>query len=379
MANLNNLQPFLATMAKLTITDPVTADDNADKSINKYLEQLFSNDTYLKENAVANAWKANTDYAIGDVAYSKNARSYMRFDCISPGKSGANEPNWNAAGVGATVIDGACQWKIHDVKDTLPVGAIIPFPMAAIPAGYLACNGQAVGRATYPELYAAIGTAYGTGDGSTTFNLPDLRGEFIRGWDNGRGVDPGRTLGSGQADLIKMHNHNVWVKVLAAAGGSVYVIDNTAGSGQLANHVIPSSDLGAENRPRNVAMQFCIKAFGATVNPGLVDVTQLANDVAAKVPLADFIGSNQNLATNGWQKLPGGLILQWGEVTTDATGVYNLVFPISFSVACYQVLVSDQSAGGALLQTTWNKSKTGCKILSSSGGADLSSWFAIGK
>jgi hypothetical protein len=68
-----------------------------------------------------------------------------------------------------------------------------------VPFGWLVCNGAAVQRVRYRRLFDVIGTAFGAGDGSTTFNIPDLRGEFIRGWDAGRGVDTGRVLGSSQA------------------------------------------------------------------------------------------------------------------------------------------------------------------------------------
>jgi len=78
---------------------------------------------------------------------------------------------------------------------------------AAQPAGWLPCNGAAVSRTTYAALFAAIGAIYGAGDGSTTFNLPDSRGLVIRGLDNGRGLDPGRALGSYQADNIAAHTH----------------------------------------------------------------------------------------------------------------------------------------------------------------------------
>ncbi|MGR3484072.1 MAG: phage tail protein, partial [Paracoccaceae bacterium] len=80
----------------------------------------------------------------------------------------------------------------------LTVGQVAHFAQAAPPDGWLVCDGAAVSRAAYAALYAAIGTTYGAGDGSTTFDLPDLRGEFLRGLDGGRGVDPGRTLGSAQ-------------------------------------------------------------------------------------------------------------------------------------------------------------------------------------
>ena len=81
-----------------------------------------------------------------------------------------------------------------------PAGSIIMFSASTPPSGYLECDGAAVSRTTYADLFAVIGEDFGNGDGSTTFNLPDLRGEFVRGWDNGAGVDSGRALGTNQAD-----------------------------------------------------------------------------------------------------------------------------------------------------------------------------------
>ena len=77
-------------------------------------------------------------------------------------------------------------------------GEVAFFARSSAPAGYLKANGAAVSRTAYATLFAAIGTTFGVGDGSTTFNLPDLRGEFLRGLDDGRGVDSGRTIGSAQ-------------------------------------------------------------------------------------------------------------------------------------------------------------------------------------
>ncbi len=82
------------------------------------------------------------------------------------------------------------------------VGQVCFFAMQAAPTGFLICDGRAISRTTYASLFAAIGTLYGVGDGSTTFNLPDLRGEFIRGWDGTRGEDAGRTFGSWQKGSI---------------------------------------------------------------------------------------------------------------------------------------------------------------------------------
>jgi phage-related tail fiber protein len=75
------------------------------------------------------------------------------------------------------------------------------------PTGWLKANGAAISRLAFPELFAVIGETYGKGDGFNTFNLPDLRGEFIRGWDNGRGLDKDRVLGSTQVSANLAHSH----------------------------------------------------------------------------------------------------------------------------------------------------------------------------
>jgi microcystin-dependent protein len=100
----------------------------------------------------------------------------------------------------------------HTHSDGVPVGAVFAFPAATVPANYLECNGDAISRTTYADLFALIGTTYGTGDGSTTFNIPDYRGVFLRGNDNSKGYDEGRTLGSFQDQDIQAHNHEFSVQ-----------------------------------------------------------------------------------------------------------------------------------------------------------------------
>lgn len=92
-------------------------------------------------------------------------------------------------------------------------------PADKIPAGYLIEDGAAVGRMAYATLFAAIGTTYGAGDGATTFNLPDSRGEVWRGLDMGRGVDVGRVLGSMQLGALQEHSHGNVEKGVTGDGG----------------------------------------------------------------------------------------------------------------------------------------------------------------
>ncbi|NRD18947.1 tail fiber protein [Winogradskyella eckloniae] len=111
---------------------------------------------------------------------------------------------------------------LKQTKDAIPTGAIFAFPMATPPASYLVCDGSAISRTTYSELFTVLGTTYGAGDGSTTFNLPDYRGKFLRGLDNGSGNDPdaasrqdrgdgttGDNVGTTQDGEIKSHLHQI--------------------------------------------------------------------------------------------------------------------------------------------------------------------------
>lgn len=136
----------------------------------------------------------------------------------------------------------------------LQPGEISAFARNTAPTGYLKANGAAVSRTAYAALFSAIGTTFGTGDGSTTFNVPDLRGEFIRGWDDSRGVDSGRGFGSAQVASVESHTHDVKSST-TGAGGSAGDFVNGFG----ANRVATTAYGGTETRPRNIALLVCIK------------------------------------------------------------------------------------------------------------------------
>ena len=125
------------------------------------------------------------------------------------------------------------------------------------PTGYLKANGATVSRTTYAALFAAIGTTFGAGDGSTTFVLPDLRGEFVRGWDDGRGVDSGRVFGSNQSQDVQPHSHTLQFAAVANPSST-----QISGSGAFVGGTTISAtqnSTGTETRPRNVALLACIK------------------------------------------------------------------------------------------------------------------------
>jgi len=151
-------------------------------------------------------------------------------------------------------VTSAIQTQINNIA-SVPTGAVFWFAAATTPAGYLECNGAVISRTTYSTLYSAIGTTFGVGDGSTTFNLPDLRGEFIRGWDHGKEIDPGRSFGSAQADVLKAHTHTLPHAVLGMDQGAYNWNSSCVRSGS----GVSGSAGDNETRPRNVALLPCIK------------------------------------------------------------------------------------------------------------------------
>jgi microcystin-dependent protein len=138
------------------------------------------------------------------------------------------------------------------------VGEIRAFSTSTPPPGWLEANGAAISRTTYAKLFAKIGVTWGAGNGTTTFNIPDTRGYFLRGWDNGAGVDTGRVFASTQADLLKNHTHNYNTKggTMPQSGNDTqcWVQDSTAVTGGVNDGLG-----GSETRPKNIAVMFCIK------------------------------------------------------------------------------------------------------------------------
>lgn len=147
----------------------------------------------------------------------------------------------------------------------VPTGAVMGFARNSAPAGWLKANGAAVSRTAYAALFAAIGTTFGAGDGSTTFNLPDLRAEFVRGWDDSRGIDTGRVFGSWQDQMVGPHNHPTVASNSGFTGGLAaiqYAPGNNNGVSSVPGGGATfgvQNNAGIETRVRNVALLICIK------------------------------------------------------------------------------------------------------------------------
>jgi hypothetical protein len=164
------------------------------------------------------------------------------------------------------------------VGAALPSGMIVPFAGDNIPTGWLLCDGQQVSRSSYRDLFNAIGTAWGNGDGSSTFHVPDMRGGFLRGVDDpaassqpAAGRDPaagsrtalnaggntGNNVGSYQADEVGPHAHPYKWRDWAGASHSGFVMANGTDYGTRSGFIYNNS--GIETRPRNMYVNYIIK------------------------------------------------------------------------------------------------------------------------
>lgn len=144
------------------------------------------------------------------------------------------------------------EWKqVTTTLNALPVGSPLPWPTETAPSGWLKCNGASFSAATYPELAKAY----------PSLKLPDLRGEFVRGWDDGRGVDSGRELLSAQSHALQQHTHTVAVPLRTTDSDrgsldSTYSVDNT----QTVTTSGASGNTATETRPRNIAFNYIVRA-----------------------------------------------------------------------------------------------------------------------
>ena len=221
----------------------------------------------------ATAFKGKADMADTATTCSGNAATASKLET-------ARKITLTGKAAGSAMFDGSkdIDLEVTKLADGVTIGAIMPFSgNGDIPAGYLLCDGAAVSRTMYPDLFGVIGTTYGAGDGSTTFNLPDLTDKFIEG---------GKT-----------------------AGTSI--------------------------------MRYIIKAFdGAIADSALIDITNIANELAgkadrnfgnitdvAKTLIKDTVIKSALLQNNGYICFSNGLIIQW---QTGNSGQLN-TFPLTFN------------------------------------------------
>lgn len=262
IANTNNTQ--IATTAYVT----TAATNNASSLTAAY--QLYTNNaviTYSNTNNIALALKSNLDSPTftgvprAPTAAVTDNSTQIATTAFANSAAATVQQQLNAA---VTALNNAIA-----TTRPVPVGAVFYMSKPTVPYGYLEANGQVISRSTYVDLWNYLGQP-NTGNGSTTFNIIDLRAEFIRSWDNGRGIDTNRQIGSNQESTNLAHNHGSagddqlgsWSNGVAGWPGTsrgTFQYDaksNYGGGGQIWD---TTTDGANESRPRNVALMPVIK------------------------------------------------------------------------------------------------------------------------
>ncbi|QDP66985.1 MAG: putative tail fiber protein [Prokaryotic dsDNA virus sp.] len=236
--------------------------------------------TYLTGAAVGH--NGSLWVALADNTGSEPSGGNSNWSTISTGTSPTqSQEDWNGGVIQTESLISPEKLRGAVAEQTGLTGMVAPFAMSTAPGGWLECDGSAVSRSVYANLFSTIGTVHGAGNGSTTFNLPDLRGEFIRGWDHGRGIDPSRGFASEQ-DYATAPPQTTSVERLLGDGsteglrnatnpsavgfsrvsktGEGITVDNRdandSGKEPDSINVVTGDD---ETRPRNVALMYCIK------------------------------------------------------------------------------------------------------------------------
>ncbi len=205
-----------------------------------------------------------------------NTLQQVEYGLVKPGTNGslplllASMINYNnsVSGMASTEVQSAIDEIMNYVT---PVGALIWHTGNTAPDGFIVPEGVELSRVTYSNLWqfaqnsgmlvtetdwqAGQNSFYSDGDGLTTFRLPDFRGEFLRAWDDGRGVDSGRNFGSWQADELRSHRHTYYH---SPGDGLADWKDNPYASPQTSTYYTGYTG-GDETRPRNIALLPCIK------------------------------------------------------------------------------------------------------------------------
>ena len=244
-----------------------------------------------------------------------------------------------------------------DALDSNPIGTVIYYAGNTAPTGYLIANGSILDRTVYADLFAAIGTLHNRGSESATqFRIPDLRGEFIRGWDGGRNVDPNRVFGSFEDYATARPKKFDQTIRLAQADAATNVFDNSANAPHLAGFarvtrtgenltattvdaigsgwqldILNVLDGDEETRPRNVALLPCIKfSNGAMLSQNAINVQSLAS-TKMNITGGTFTGIVTNPTIPAFHaraytvpaSVTGTEIKGWGEVDLNIGNNFN--------------------------------------------------------
>lgn len=322
-------------------------NDKKAQELNRALTPLVNQSTASNRQPLA-------AYALKDIRYYNGLPVGWYLECSTAGTSGSGDITLPTPLVeNATITDGTVTWKVRKISsaDGMPIGAVIAYGgNGNIPSGYLLCDGSAVSRTMYPDLFAVIGTTWGAGDGSTTFNLPRSEDLVMQGASATSPVGTYKTAGlpniEGQTYITRvnygLNSSGAFKNMGEGPHASSYVADGKEAilgfDASQSNVIYGASDTV---QPPAACVRYIIKAFdGQTADSALIDITQYANELATKAnrQLSNLdtanlachvvIDSYYDSATGDWwRKYDDGWIEQGGIIQPSASPTITFLQP----------------------------------------------------
>jgi microcystin-dependent protein len=310
---------------------------------------------------------ANSKYGAGGKGDARNATgSGVGSPGLGNGSGGggASSINTTTDRAGGDGTDGICIVYEYStsvsipVGNVAPVGAIMSFARTTPPVGFLECDGSAVSRVTYSELFTAIGTTWGAGDGSTTFNLPDLPRHTLVGSGGSGTGELGNAVGdTGGAETVVLAGGNMPAGTPTNTGssGSINVTNNTG----TASYVPQSGTTYSQGAatPVNIIQPSAVVLMCIAYQANVV-----ADATAASQSEMEAATSNTVFSTPGRQQLHPGHPKAWviynqntgpsvvasynvASVTDSGTGIYTVIWDTDFAGTDYSIVVSTGASG----------------------------------
>ncbi len=300
------------------------------------------NITLKIDPAIVLASRAYVDAAILEVLpKNKTPGEYTRVKVNDRGivVSGDNPDTLAKMGIKDSYTKAEIEAMIAQAS-ALPVGATVAFPLDKVAPGFLELDGSVKSIAVYPDLAEFLGTAFNKGnEGAGNFRLPESRGEFLRGWDHGRGVDAGRAIGTYQKGSLLHGNDDNGAEVhglnninanRAGLGWDLPVMADYSGAGAYTpSGAIPGATLFTQphygvSRPRNLAVVWCIKAWNAPINQGNVDIAALLLSVEQLRLNGPVVGAARNAAMTVAAASLTATFTADELIVEDAAGTYRI-------------------------------------------------------
>ena len=286
----------------------------------------------------------STAYAVGNIAFSASILPLF-LKCTTAGTTAATEPSFSGAEVGGTVTDGTVVWQYYNLLSGsgVPLGSILPYSANAQtpPYGFLYAEGQAVSRTMYADLFALIGTTYGAGDGSTTFNLPNMIDKYLEGASTAGTVKSAglpNITGGLTSGIAGNANPAMSEFSTVASGSGAFAKENLSSVGRyytatgnttsnfyhsLSFNASRSSSIYGNSdtvTPPTLTVRWIIKAYDApTPSSAQIDLSQYASDLAARLTreLTPAFNKRDVITTSGTYTAP---VTGWYRITAKGGG-----------------------------------------------------------